>query len=52
MLLQLPHCRFNNCMHINEAACGVKAGLARGTVSEERYLSYRAILDTISDKTY
>lgn len=52
MLTQLTHCRFNNCMHINEAECGVKAGLARGTVSEERYLSYRAILDTMSDKTY
>jgi ribosome biogenesis GTPase len=52
MLQQLPHCRFNNCMHINEADCGVKAGLAYGTVSEERYLSYRAILDTIPDKQY
>ena len=52
MLQQFHHCRFNNCMHINEADCGVKAGLAFGTVSEERYLSYRAILDTISDKQY
>jgi ribosome biogenesis GTPase len=52
MLQQFHHCRFNNCMHINEAECGVKAGLAFGTVSEERYLSYRAILDTISDKQY
>jgi ribosome biogenesis GTPase / thiamine phosphate phosphatase len=52
MLQQFHHCRFNNCMHINEADCGVKAGLAFGTVSEERYLSYRAILDTIPDKQY
>jgi len=52
MLQQFQHCRFNNCMHINEADCGVKAGLAFGTVSEERYLSYRAILDTISEKQY
>jgi len=52
MLQQFHHCRFNNCMHINEADCGVKAGLAFGTVSEERYLSYRAILDTISEKQY
>ena len=52
MLQQFHHCRFNNCMHINEVDCGVKAGLAFGTVSEERYLSYRAILDTIPEKQY
>ncbi|MBU3743213.1 MAG: ribosome small subunit-dependent GTPase A [Sediminibacterium sp.] len=52
MLALLPHCRFNNCMHINESDCGVKAGIAKGFVSEERYLSYRTILDTIETKHY
>ncbi|MCA6489531.1 MAG: ribosome small subunit-dependent GTPase A [Sediminibacterium sp.] len=52
MLQLLPDCRYNDCMHINESDCAVKAGLAHGTVSEERYISYRTILDSLSEKSY
>ena len=52
MLKLLPSCRYNDCMHINESDCAVKAGLVNGTVSEERYISYRTILDSIIDKSY
>ncbi len=52
MLKLLSGCRYNDCMHINESDCAVKAGLANGTVSEERYISYRTILDSIADKSY
>ncbi|MFM7356951.1 MAG: ribosome small subunit-dependent GTPase A [Sediminibacterium sp.] len=52
MLKLLPSCRYNDCMHINESDCAVKAGLGNGTVSEERYISYRTILDSIVDKSY
>jgi ribosome biogenesis GTPase len=52
MLKVIGHCRYNDCMHINEADCAVKGGLADGTISEERYISYRTILDTLQDKSY
>lgn len=40
-------CKFNNCIHINEPDCAVKAALAEGSVSEERYGSYLSILESI-----
>ncbi len=43
----LNDCRFNNCMHIDEPGCAVKAAVGDGTITESRYLSYRAILETI-----
>jgi ribosome biogenesis GTPase len=43
----LNECRFNNCMHIDEPGCAVKAAVAEGTITEARYYSYRTILDTI-----
>ncbi len=48
----LNNCQFNNCMHINEKNCGVKDGVNSGTVSEERYISYLTILDTMEDLAY
>ncbi len=45
-------CKFNNCQHFNEPGCAVKAALNDGIISEERYLSYLAIKDTIEDKSY
>lgn len=48
----LPNCQFNNCMHINEPNCAVKAAVVAGQISEERYISYRNILDSIATKKY
>jgi ribosome biogenesis GTPase / thiamine phosphate phosphatase len=48
----LPNCQFNNCMHINEPNCAVKAAVIAGQISEERYISYRNILDSIDVKNY
>jgi ribosome biogenesis GTPase / thiamine phosphate phosphatase len=48
----LPNCQFNNCMHINEPNCAVKAAVIAGQISEERYISYRNILDSIDVKKY
>jgi ribosome biogenesis GTPase / thiamine phosphate phosphatase len=45
-------CKFNNCVHTNEPGCAVKAAVNAGTISEERYVSYLTITDTIEDKTY
>ncbi len=47
----LTDCRFNNCMHTNEAGCAVKKAVGK-EVHEERYVSYLKILDTMEDKLY
>jgi ribosome biogenesis GTPase len=48
----LNDCQFNNCMHINEPGCAVKQQVGIGSVSEDRYVSYLTILDTMKDKKY
>ena len=48
----MNNCKFNNCQHFNEPGCAVKEALNKGAISEERYLSYLAIKDTIEDKSY
>ena len=45
-------CKFNNCQHFNEPGCAVKIAINAGIISEERYLSYLAIKDTIEEKSY
>jgi ribosome biogenesis GTPase len=46
----LSECRFHNCKHINEPGCAVKAAIETDEVSEERYLSYLAIWESIAKK--
>jgi len=48
----LVNCQFNNCMHINEPGCAIKKEVGVGKVSEDRYVSYLTILDTMEDKSY
>lgn len=38
------HCKFHNCMHIDEPKCAVKAGLEEDTVAPSRYFSYLQII--------
>ncbi len=44
------NCRFYNCTHVHEPACGVKEAVKNGTISEIRYNSYLNILDDSNDK--
>jgi ribosome biogenesis GTPase len=37
-------CAFNDCSHLHEPRCGLRAAVEAGTVSEDRYDSYRRIL--------
>lgn len=46
----LNHCRFNNCLHADEPGCAVKEAVLNGTIAEDRYISYRTILDSIEKK--
>lgn len=52
MRSRLNDCQFNNCLHINEPGCAIKQAVAAGDVSEERYLSYYNILESIDEKNY
>ncbi len=46
----MKNCKFNNCLHINEPGCAVKQGVIDKTISEDRYVSYVAILESIEKK--
>lgn len=48
----LINCQFNNCLHINEPGCAVKAAVETEKINIERYLSYCNILDSITSKGY
>lgn len=37
-------CRFNNCRHLNEPGCAVRAAIDRGEIAVSRYISYLSIL--------
>jgi ribosome biogenesis GTPase / thiamine phosphate phosphatase len=40
----LGACAFNDCTHVHEPRCGLRAAVERGAVSEERYDSYRRLM--------
>lgn len=46
----MKDCRFNNCLHINEPGCAVKQAVVDKIISEDRYVSYVAILESIEKK--
>lgn len=48
----IQQCQFNNCSHLHEPGCAVKAAVNEGEITEERYLSYLNIRDTIEEKGY
>jgi ribosome biogenesis GTPase len=48
----INECQFNNCLHINEPGCAVKAAVESGKINVERYVSYFNILDSINHKEY
>jgi len=40
-------CQFNDCLHLGEPGCRVKAAVQEGTIVADRYVSYCNILDSI-----
>jgi len=46
----MKHCKFNNCLHINEPGCAVKQAVVDKRIPENRYVSYVAILESIEKK--
>jgi ribosome biogenesis GTPase len=49
---RLKDCQFNNCQHVNEPGCAIKAAVVNGDIHEDRYISYLGILDSIDEKNY
>ncbi len=44
-------CKFNNCLHLEEPKCAVKASLEKGNIAPSRYRSYVQMI-TEEDDTY
>ncbi len=52
MRVLIQDCQFNNCLHLNEPGCAVKAAVEEGSIDIDRYVSYLTILETIETKSY
>ena len=52
MRRRLNDCQFNNCLHINEPGCAIKEAVVAGEISEDRYISYVSIAESIEQKSY
>lgn len=44
---RLNDCQFNNCLHVNEPGCAIKEAVINGEISENRYVSYVGIMESI-----
>jgi ribosome biogenesis GTPase len=49
---KMEGCQFNNCQHINEPGCAVKAAVEKGIISEARFFSYVDLWHGIEPKKY
>ncbi|MBV4356594.1 ribosome small subunit-dependent GTPase A [Pinibacter aurantiacus] len=45
----LQDCQFNNCLHVEEPGCAIKAAVESGKIYADRYVSYLNILGTIEE---
>jgi len=44
-------CRFNDCKHMNEPGCAVKAAVENGDIAESRYTSYCDMVNGIEEES-
>ena len=52
MRAQMQGCQFNNCQHINEPGCAVKAAVEKGIIAEARFYSYVDLWHGIENHKY
>ncbi len=52
MRSRMNDCKFNNCQHLEEPGCAIKEAVNSEEISEERYVSYLNIKDSIIAKAY
>lgn len=48
----MHECKFNNCMHMNEPKCAVKAAVESGDIFESRYYSYVQLMEEDENEVY
>ncbi|MGI5977436.1 MAG: ribosome small subunit-dependent GTPase A [Candidatus Limivicinus sp.] len=48
----LGKCRFNNCMHLKEPGCAVRAAVESGGISQSRYKSYVKLYELASQRKF
>jgi ribosome biogenesis GTPase len=48
----LGECRFSNCSHRHEPACGVRAALERGEIAASRYRIYGELYDELATRRW
>jgi ribosome biogenesis GTPase len=48
----LNHCKFHNCLHINEPNCAVKESVSNGKIHPLRYESYLQMMQDDENSTY
>lgn len=48
----LKDCKFRDCFHIKEPSCAVKAAVAEGKISEQRYATYQRLMEASPDSPY
>ncbi len=44
-------CRFNDCKHMNEPGCAVKAAVENGDIAESRYVSYCDMVNGVEEES-
>lgn len=52
MRKRLTDCQFNNCLHTYEPDCAVKEAVINGEITEDRYVSYYNILESLEEKKW
>lgn len=50
MFARKNECRFNDCKHMNEPGCAVKAAVEDGTIAESRYASYLDMVNGVDEE--
>ena len=49
-IYECENCEFVGCTHVKENACGIKAAVASGKISQERYERFCKIYEELKDK--
>jgi ribosome biogenesis GTPase len=52
MRKRMKDCKFNNCLHIKEPNCAIKAAVAAGEIAESRYFNYLSIYEEDVEETF
>ena len=45
------HCKYHNCMHINEPKCAVIEGIEKGEIEETRYITYLKLMEEAEEQS-